>query len=78
MTYLPASHTTFTFWYKRRWVRINRMYRENTGYYGGRVEQLSVCIMSWDHNVLNQMLLEAKKAYKDAQEHSISIYVSDS
>lgn len=34
-------------------------------------------ILAWDHQVLNDLLLEAKKTYKAAQENAISIYVSD-
>ena len=34
-------------------------------------------IMSLDHRILNAVLLEAKKTYQAAQEHMISVYVSD-
>ncbi len=33
--------------------------------------------MSLDHRILNAVLLEAKKTYQAAQEHMISVYVSD-
>jgi len=34
-------------------------------------------ILSLDHRILNELLIDAKKAYKVAEERSISIYVSD-
>ncbi|KIK01466.1 hypothetical protein K443DRAFT_564872 [Laccaria amethystina LaAM-08-1] len=76
LTYLPSVSSTFSMWYKRRWVRVTRNIRD--GYYGRREESLELCIMSWGNNILNQLLLEAKKEYLAAQEHTISIYVSDS
>lgn len=33
--------------------------------------------MALDHGVLNSILREAKKSYMAAQEHTISVYVSD-
>ncbi|KAG2011868.1 mitochondrial chaperone bcs1 [Coprinopsis cinerea AmutBmut pab1-1] len=78
LNYVPSVHTAFTFWYKRRWVRITRGVRESNNYWNARAEQLWVCIFSMDHRILNQMLLEAKKAHKEAQENNISIYASDS
>ncbi|KAG5638147.1 hypothetical protein H0H81_001666 [Sphagnurus paluster] len=38
----------------------------------------SICILTRHHRFLNHLLLDAKKEYMAAQEHSISIYVSDS
>jgi hypothetical protein len=35
-------------------------------------------IFTRDVRILNKLLLEAKKVWKDAQEHQISIYASDS
>lgn len=33
--------------------------------------------MTLNHRILNEILLEAKKTYQAAQEHMISVYVSD-
>jgi chaperone BCS1 len=35
-------------------------------------------ILARNHNVLNKILLEAKKTWKEAQQNQISIYASDS
>lgn len=34
-------------------------------------------LLTWDHRLLNSLLIEAKKSYEAAQENTISIYVSD-
>lgn len=34
-------------------------------------------ILSFDHRILNELLIDAKRTYKAAEEQSISIYVSD-
>ncbi|KAF9038499.1 P-loop containing nucleoside triphosphate hydrolase protein [Panaeolus papilionaceus] len=76
LAYLPSTTSVNSIWYKGRWVRVSRSMRE--GYYGRREETLEICILSWDNTILNQLLIEAKKAYFAAQENNISIYVSDS
>ncbi|KAJ3500735.1 hypothetical protein NLJ89_g9656 [Agrocybe chaxingu] len=75
LAYLPSLSAVSSMWYKRRWMRITRSSRE--GYYGRRENLLEICILSMDHSILNQLLIEAKKAYQAAQENTISIYVSD-
>lgn len=75
LSYLPSTSSVHSFWYKRRWVRVTRTVRE--GYYGRREDVLEICILSMDHRILNELLIEAKKTYKAAEERSISIYVSD-
>ncbi|KAF9006168.1 P-loop containing nucleoside triphosphate hydrolase protein [Cyathus striatus] len=77
IAYLPSVSSTYSLWYKHRWMRVTRTITQNTGYYGRSEEGLHICILSWDHNILNKLLLEAKKEYMAAQENTISIYVSD-
>lgn len=44
-----------------------------------RLLTLDLCsILARDHQVLNGLLLEAKKCYHAAEEHLISVYVSES
>ncbi|PPQ91863.1 hypothetical protein CVT25_000738 [Psilocybe cyanescens] len=76
LAYLPSESTVHSFWYKRRWVRVSRTIRQ--GYYNRREEVLELCILSTKHHVLNELLIEAKKTYQEAQENTISIYNSDS
>ncbi|KAF9466132.1 P-loop containing nucleoside triphosphate hydrolase protein [Collybia nuda] len=77
LTYLPSVSSTHTVWYKRRWMSVTRT-QKDTGYYGRSEETLEISIMTRHHRILNELLLEAKKEYMAAQEHNISIYVSDS
>ncbi|TFK48570.1 P-loop containing nucleoside triphosphate hydrolase protein [Heliocybe sulcata] len=76
LAFLPSLAKTHTMWYKRRWLTVYR-YRSNTGYYGRSEETLTFSLMTRDHTILTSLLREAKDAYKAAQEHTISIYVSD-
>ncbi|PPQ74339.1 hypothetical protein CVT24_000693 [Panaeolus cyanescens] len=73
---LPSTSSVNSVWYKGRWMRVSRTTRE--GYYGHREETLELCILSWDTSILNQLLIDAKKAYLAAQQNNISIFVSDS
>ncbi|RDB23454.1 putative mitochondrial chaperone BCS1-B [Hypsizygus marmoreus] len=77
LAFLPSISTTQSMWYKRRWMTITRS-QESTGYYNRPEDKLSIRIMTRHHVRLNSLLLEAKTEYMAAQEHSISIYVSDS
>ncbi|KZT21605.1 P-loop containing nucleoside triphosphate hydrolase protein [Neolentinus lepideus HHB14362 ss-1] len=76
LAFLPSLSKTHTMWYKHRWLTVCR-FRNNTGYYGRAEETLTFSIMTRDHKILASLLREAKDAYKAAQEHSISIYISD-
>ncbi|KAF9447721.1 P-loop containing nucleoside triphosphate hydrolase protein [Macrolepiota fuliginosa MF-IS2] len=77
LSYIPSYASSHSFWYKHRWCRVSRLQKEGTQWYKTKEEYLELCILSWDHGILNELLLEAKKAYKSAQENAISIYVSD-
>ncbi|KAG6918968.1 hypothetical protein DXG01_010207 [Tephrocybe rancida] len=77
LAYIPTVSTLHSFFYKRRWVTVNRT-QENMGYYGRPEERLTIRIMTRHHHFLNELLLEAKKGYLVAQENHISIYISDS
>ncbi|KAJ6581642.1 P-loop containing nucleoside triphosphate hydrolase protein [Mycena capillaripes] len=76
LAYLPSPSLTYSMWYHRRYMSITRVQRQ-TGYYGQKEETLQISIFTRSHRILNELLLEAKKDYMAAEEHSISIYVSD-
>ncbi|KAJ7043743.1 P-loop containing nucleoside triphosphate hydrolase protein [Mycena alexandri] len=76
LAYLPSASLTYSMWYHRRYLSISRV-QTQTGYYGQKEETLQISIFTRHHRVLNELLLEAKKDYMAAEEHSISIYVSD-
>ncbi|OBZ74176.1 putative mitochondrial chaperone BCS1-B [Grifola frondosa] len=75
MSFLPSMATTYGIWYKRRYVTITRD-KVSDGYY--MKETLSISIMSRDHAFLRNLLLEAKRLYKAAEEHLTPVYVSNS
>ncbi|KAH7921236.1 P-loop containing nucleoside triphosphate hydrolase protein [Leucogyrophana mollusca] len=77
LSYLPALSQSYTMWYKRHWMRVTRV-TENAGWQGQRFETLELKIFSRNNGVLNDILLEAKKEYTDAQSNSITVFVSDS
>jgi len=73
--FLPSLDSSYTLWYDHHYVRITRTrVQEHYGY----TEMLTLRILARNHNVLNKMLLEAKKTWKEAQQNQISIYASDS
>ncbi|KAF8639044.1 hypothetical protein AX17_001767 [Amanita inopinata Kibby_2008] len=77
LAYLPATSTTTTIWYKHRWMRVSRFEQEvQNDYFRNRVESLEIKILTRNKRVLNELLLEAKKAYLAAQADTISVYVS--
>ncbi|KAJ7180769.1 P-loop containing nucleoside triphosphate hydrolase protein [Mycena filopes] len=76
LAYLPSASLSYSMWYHRRYMTISRV-QTQTGYYGQKEETLHISIFTRHHRVLNELLLEAKKDYMAAEEHSISIYVSD-
>ena len=76
LAYLPAQDVVHTMWYKRHWMRVTRFTKD--GFYGHRDNFLEIRILTRKHDILNTLLLEAKKAHTKAQENSISVYVSDS
>ncbi|KAJ7696544.1 P-loop containing nucleoside triphosphate hydrolase protein [Mycena rosella] len=76
LAYLPSASLSYSMWYRGRYMSITRV-QAQTGYYGQKEETLQISILTRSHRVLNELLLEAKKDYMSAEEHSISIYVSD-
>ncbi|GJE98557.1 P-loop containing nucleoside triphosphate hydrolase protein [Phanerochaete sordida] len=74
--YLPSFARTYTLWYQGRYVNVTRSEVTEGAYH--TKETLEISIFARDHAVLNSLLMEAKKAYIAAEEHTISIYVSES
>ncbi|KAJ7625467.1 BCS1 N terminal-domain-containing protein [Roridomyces roridus] len=77
LAYLPSPSMSYSMWYRGRYMTVTRV-QTQTGYYRQKQETLQISIFARSHRVLNELLLEAKKQYMSASEHSISIYVSDS
>ncbi|KAI0642224.1 P-loop containing nucleoside triphosphate hydrolase protein [Trametes meyenii] len=76
ISFLPSLSTTYTLWYKFRYVTITRD-QVTDGPWNSPRQTLLVRILTRDHEVLRGLLIEAKKLYHQASENQISIYVSD-
>ncbi|KAM6496010.1 hypothetical protein JOM56_008716 [Amanita muscaria] len=75
LAYISVCMST-AMWYKHHWMRTTRLEVEAQNYYHRREEQLQIRILSRSHDILNQLLLKAKKEYAAAQEDTISVLVS--
>ncbi|KAG1881072.1 P-loop containing nucleoside triphosphate hydrolase protein [Suillus subluteus] len=78
VSYLPALSGSYTLWYKYRWMRITRVSEPIPGWGPNHRDSLNMSIFTRNHDILNTILQDAKKAYQDAQGSSITVYVSDS
>ncbi|CDO69341.1 hypothetical protein BN946_scf184746.g22 [Trametes cinnabarina] len=76
ISFLPSLSTSYTLWYKYRYVSITRD-EVMDGPWNGRRQTLQVQILTRDHQILLDLLLEAKKLFHHASENMISVYVSD-
>ncbi|KAI0349567.1 P-loop containing nucleoside triphosphate hydrolase protein [Trametes cingulata] len=76
ISFLPSLLTTYSLWYKYRYVTITRD-QVNDGPWNSPRQTIQIRILTRDHDILRQLLLEAKKLYNQASENMISIYVSE-
>ncbi|KAI9062490.1 P-loop containing nucleoside triphosphate hydrolase protein [Trametes sanguinea] len=76
ISFLPSLSTTYSLWYRYRYVSITRD-EVMDGPWNGRRQTLQVQILTRDHQILRDLLLEAKALFHRASENMISIYVSD-
>ncbi|KAG2011889.1 mitochondrial chaperone bcs1 [Coprinopsis cinerea AmutBmut pab1-1] len=79
LNFIPTISTPTTLWYKGRyWMYVSRQIREAKGPYDSATKILDLRIMAWDsRKVLNDLLREAKKLYKESQENNVCIYTAD-
>ncbi|KAL0570750.1 hypothetical protein V5O48_011216 [Marasmius crinis-equi] len=76
LTYLPSLATTYSLWYKRRYMTITRT-QQQTGWYGHKERTLCISIFSRRSSLLIELLQEARDAYLADQAHSMCVFVSD-
>ncbi|KAI0333829.1 P-loop containing nucleoside triphosphate hydrolase protein [Cubamyces sp. BRFM 1775] len=76
ISFLPSLSTTYTLWYKYRYVTITRD-EVPDGPWNSPRQTLRIRILTRDHKILRQLLIEAKQLFHKASENMISIYVSD-
>jgi chaperone BCS1 len=75
--YLPAFGTTHSLFYKGHWMRITRNERVLNDSYNYVQESLTLTIFAWSHDILNNLLLEAKNFYEEEDQHRVAIYIAD-
>ncbi|CCM02524.1 uncharacterized protein FIBRA_04626 [Fibroporia radiculosa] len=75
ISYIPSIMVDYSLWYKGRYLTISRT-ESAEGYYQ-RKYTLKISIFSRDKAILDQLLTDARTAYKAAGEQFISIYMSD-
>ncbi|KZV96772.1 P-loop containing nucleoside triphosphate hydrolase protein [Exidia glandulosa HHB12029] len=76
LAYLPSFGTTNLMYFRGRRMTVtrNRQYLDE----GSTHESLTVKILTRSRVVLNELLLEAKRAYTDDSKHRVSVFVPDS
>ncbi|KAF9465915.1 P-loop containing nucleoside triphosphate hydrolase protein [Collybia nuda] len=77
ISYLPSASLTYSLWYKRRWMTITRV-QQQSSLYGTKENTLYLQILTRDHNILKNLLQEARRLYVDGQVHNMCVYVSNS
>ncbi|KAI0311895.1 P-loop containing nucleoside triphosphate hydrolase protein [Amylostereum chailletii] len=73
--YLPGYATSYRMWYKRRYMTISRV-KEESRWYSDK-STLHITIMSSNRSILDQLILEAKKAWLAARQDTIDIYANE-
>ncbi|KAF9266624.1 P-loop containing nucleoside triphosphate hydrolase protein [Marasmius fiardii PR-910] len=76
LNYLPSLSTTYSLWYKGRYMTITRT-QQQTGWYGHKERTLRISILARRQSVLVELLQEARDAYLADQAHSMCVFVSD-
>ncbi|KIJ65534.1 hypothetical protein HYDPIDRAFT_88652 [Hydnomerulius pinastri MD-312] len=76
LAYLPAISESYTLWHNYRWTKVTRLSETCRGGWGVK-ETLTLSIFTRDHQVLAEILQEAKRLYIEAEKDSITVYVSD-
>lgn len=79
LKYIPSPNTTYSLWYKGHWMTVSRSKAEGGGDYWSRTKEdrLHISILSWNHQIVNQLLLEAKKTWNEERETGVSVHVAD-
>ncbi|KAI0288437.1 P-loop containing nucleoside triphosphate hydrolase protein [Russula brevipes] len=73
--YLPSYATSYSMWYKNRYMTISRV-KEESRWYSDK-STLSITIFSRDRSILDSLILEARKKWLSARSDKIDIFASD-
>ncbi|TFK77980.1 P-loop containing nucleoside triphosphate hydrolase protein [Polyporus arcularius HHB13444] len=75
VVFLPSTEQTYSMWYKRRYITIGRD-RVNNGY-GRSTDYLHLRMLTRSPALLRELLRDARKAYKAANENLIEVSVAE-
>ncbi|KAH9929166.1 P-loop containing nucleoside triphosphate hydrolase protein [Fomitopsis serialis] len=76
VSYIPSLDKNHTMWYRYHYIRVSRT-RSSEMSLGRPSETLKLRIFAFSHHILNKILDEARKLYKEAKEDIISVYAAD-
>ncbi|KAI0773333.1 P-loop containing nucleoside triphosphate hydrolase protein [Trametes elegans] len=74
--FVPSLSTTYTVWYKRRYMTVTRD-EVLDGPYSDMRQTVRFRILTRNHDILRSLISEAKALYDKSSEDMISIHVSD-
>ncbi|KAA1473996.1 P-loop containing nucleoside triphosphate hydrolase protein [Dentipellis sp. KUC8613] len=76
VSYFPSFSTTYRFWYKGRWISIQRTKEEDR--WATDKSTIRLTILSRNRKDLDVIIAEARRIYRAWRNGSITIYMADS
>ncbi|RPD59014.1 P-loop containing nucleoside triphosphate hydrolase protein [Lentinus tigrinus ALCF2SS1-7] len=78
VAFMPSLKRTYSTWYKGRYMTVTRERSNESPYKFQAVEYIEIRMLSRSPRLLRELLVEARKAYRAASDHLISVYVAPS
>ncbi|TFY60656.1 hypothetical protein EVJ58_g5010 [Rhodofomes roseus] len=76
VSYKPGRFDSHKMWYRGHYTLVSRSHIASNYY---RVkESIQISLLAWDCKVMNELVLEAKKAYQNAEAQLVTVYGSES
>ncbi|RPD59031.1 P-loop containing nucleoside triphosphate hydrolase protein [Lentinus tigrinus ALCF2SS1-7] len=77
VVFLPSTSQTYSAWYKGHYITISRDRVTTAGSYGHAEDYLQIRMLTRSPALLRELLRDARKAYKVANEHLIEVSVAE-
>ncbi|RDX49168.1 P-loop containing nucleoside triphosphate hydrolase protein [Lentinus brumalis] len=77
VVFLPSTAQTYSLWYKRCYIMISRDRVMNGGPFGRPKDYIQIRMLTRSPALLRELLREARKGYKAANEHLIEVSVAE-
>ncbi|KAL4243022.1 AAA ATPase family protein [Abortiporus biennis] len=75
ISYLPSVSESYSLWHKGRYMIVTRSKEQTNSY--RTTESIRIRMFARSQSALNDLVSQAKEAYLAAQEHLVSVYVSN-